>query len=209
MWPLWHQGCGQNPFSPLSALSARPSPCQPCWGHVLVLRHRCLLGGGLHAGGVVAPPVQGEALLQLFSWLFKHTVLPGRNCGRQRPPRRCLGREQVPCASAGILQGNRRGFKGFAGCRWFPCSIFLLPSLREAALSTLCGWEGCGGEDALSGAWLYTECCWWGRAQQAHAAQVSSSDVLLRSRALLCGFLCLLFPSAWASRQRLDCHLCK
>lgn len=166
-------------------------------------------GGGLHAGGVVAPPVQGEALLQLFSWLFKHTVLPGRNCGRQRPPRRCLGREQVPRASAGILQGNRRGFKGFAGCRWFPCSIFLLPSLREAALSTLCGWEGCGGEDALSGAWLYTECCWWGRAQQAHAAQVSSSDVLLRSRALLCGFLCLLFPPAWASRQRLDCHLCK
>lgn len=42
-WPLGHQGCGPNPFSPPCAL---PSPCRPCWGHALALRHRCLLVGG-------------------------------------------------------------------------------------------------------------------------------------------------------------------
>lgn len=40
--------------------------------------------------------------------------------------------------------GEQRGFRGRAGCGWFPCSIFLLPSLRGDALSTLCGWEGRG-----------------------------------------------------------------
>lgn len=58
----------------------------------------------------MAPMGQGSSSASPLR-LFKHATLLGRNLGRQRPLQQCLGMEQMLCATAGILQGNREGFQ--------------------------------------------------------------------------------------------------
>lgn len=89
---------------------------------------------------------------------------------------------------------------------------FMLPSIRDAVLSTHCIWEGlwCDAVRMLSaehGYMLNADIL--AELSRLTSPQDPSPNIPLSNITLPCGFLCLLFPSAWASPQQQGCHLCK
>lgn len=93
-----------------------------------------------------------------------------------------------------------------------PPPPFLLPSIRDAALSSCCGGKGlwCDAARMLSAEHGYMlSADIWAELSRLTSPQDSSTHISLSNVTLLCGFLCLLFPPAQASQQWWGCCLCK
>lgn len=179
-----------------------------------LLRQPQWAGARLDGGGVTAPMGRqgGSSAALLRALQTRHP--PGKKPGQAKAcPTVFRDGANAKCQSRNPAGEQRRGSVALqgAGASISPLS-FLLSSIRDAALSTCCAWAGlwCDAVRMLSadcGCMLSTDI--WAELSRLLSPQDPSCNIPLSNITLLCGFLCLLFPSACASQQWWVCHLCR
>lgn len=139
---------------------------------------------------------------------------PGKKLGQAKASPAVFGdAANAMCQSRDPVGEQRGGSTALQGAgRSLPSPPFLLPSIRDAALSTRCAGKGLWRDavrmlSAEHGYMLSADI--WAELSRLTSPQDSSSHISLSNITLLCGFLCLLFPPARASQRSWGCCLCK